>query len=149
MESVSLPSRTVFTPATLSFGMGQRKRGTCAAHVILEQNRSFKQSNSILYLTTFSPVNQCSQCRPRTIRLLRLNSPTGLTCPRRTQAIKAIANRLARIVYRLLKFGQQYVDKGCEAYDQTYREQQVQMLTKRAAELGMHLVHSTESLPPF
>lgn len=59
------------------------------------------------------------------------------------KAIKAMANRLARIVYRLLKFGQQYVDKGSEAYDQKYREQQVQMLTRRAAELGMQVVHST------
>jgi len=59
------------------------------------------------------------------------------------KAIKAMANRLARIVYRLLKFGQQYVDQGSEAYDQKYREQQLKMLTKRAAELGLQIVQST------
>jgi len=58
------------------------------------------------------------------------------------KAIKAMANRMARIVYRLLKFGQQYVDKGSEAYEQKYREQQINMLTKRAAELGLQLVES-------
>jgi len=58
------------------------------------------------------------------------------------KAIKAMANRLARIVYRLLKFGQEYVDKGSEAYEQKYREQQIHMLTKRAAELGLQIVQS-------
>ncbi len=56
------------------------------------------------------------------------------------KAIKAMANRLARIVYRMLKFGQQYVDKGSETYEQKYRQQQVNMLTKKAAELGLKLV---------
>ena len=56
------------------------------------------------------------------------------------KAIKAMANRLARIVYRLLKFGEQYVDKGSEVYEQKYHQQQVKMLTKRAAELGLKLV---------
>jgi transposase len=58
------------------------------------------------------------------------------------KAIKAMANRLARIVYRMLKFGQQYVDKGTEAYEQKYRQQQIKMLTKRATELGLQLVES-------
>lgn len=58
------------------------------------------------------------------------------------KAIKAMANRLARIVYRLLKFGQAYLDRGSEAYEQKYREQQIKMLTKRAAELGLQLVQS-------
>jgi transposase len=56
------------------------------------------------------------------------------------KAIKAMANRLARIVYRMLKFGQEYVDKGSEVYEQRYRQQQVNMLTKKAAELGLRLV---------
>ena len=53
-----------------------------------------------------------------------------------------MANKLARIVYRLLKFGQQYVDKGTEFYEQKYREQQIKALTKRAASLGLQLVQS-------
>jgi transposase len=58
------------------------------------------------------------------------------------QAIKAMANRLARIVYRLLKYGQQYLDKGQEFYEQRFRQQQIQMLTKKAASLGFQLLQS-------
>ena len=56
------------------------------------------------------------------------------------KAIQAMGNRLARIVYRMLKFGEQYVDKGNEVYEQKYRQQQLSMLAKRAKELGLKLV---------
>jgi len=53
-----------------------------------------------------------------------------------------MANKLARIVYRLLKYGQSYVDKGSEVYEQKYRNQQIQMLTKKAKALGFQLQQS-------
>jgi hypothetical protein len=53
-----------------------------------------------------------------------------------------MANKLARIAYRMLKFGEQYVDKGKEFYEQKYRYHQIRMLTKKAAELGLQLVQS-------
>ena len=51
-----------------------------------------------------------------------------------------MAHRLARLVYRMLKYGQQFVDKGMEYYEQRYRNQQVLLLQKRAAKLGLQLV---------
>jgi transposase len=53
-----------------------------------------------------------------------------------------MAHRLARLVYRMLKYGQQYVDKGMEYHDhyQRYRNQQIQWLLKKAAKLGLQLV---------
>ncbi|PYX59596.1 MAG: hypothetical protein DMG73_08335 [Acidobacteria bacterium] len=39
------------------------------------------------------------------------------------KAITAMAHRLARLVYRMLKHGQRYVDKGTEYYEQRYRNQ--------------------------
>jgi transposase len=56
------------------------------------------------------------------------------------KAITAMAHRLARLVYRMLKYGQQFVDKGMEYYDQRYRNQQIHLLQKRAAQLGLQLV---------
>lgn len=56
------------------------------------------------------------------------------------KARKAMANKLARIVYRMLKYGEQYVEKGQAYYEQRYREQQIRMLSKKAAALGMQLV---------
>jgi transposase len=56
------------------------------------------------------------------------------------KAITAMAHRLARLVYRMLKYGQLYVDKGMEYHDQRYRNQQIQLLLKKAAKLGLQLV---------
>jgi transposase len=43
-----------------------------------------------------------------------------------------MARKLACLFYRLLKHGQQYVDKGAEYYEQRYREQQVRFVIRRA-----------------
>lgn len=56
------------------------------------------------------------------------------------KARKAMGNKLARIVYRMLKFGESFVDKGQEAYQAMYRSQQIRFLAKRAADLGLQLV---------
>jgi hypothetical protein len=58
------------------------------------------------------------------------------------KAITAMAHRLARLVYRMLKYGQRYVDKGAEYYEQRYRNQQLQFLRKKAAQLGFQLTEA-------
>jgi transposase len=58
------------------------------------------------------------------------------------KARKAMANRMARIVYRMLKYGEKYVDKGKEFYEHKYRQLQIRMLSKRATELGLQLTQS-------
>jgi transposase len=58
------------------------------------------------------------------------------------KARKAMANRMARIVYRMLKYGEKYVDKGKEFYEHKYRQMQIRMLSKRATELGLQLTQS-------
>jgi transposase len=56
------------------------------------------------------------------------------------KAITAMAHKLARLIYRLLKWGHAYVDKGLQYYEDRHREQQVHLLQKRAAQLGLQLV---------
>jgi len=58
------------------------------------------------------------------------------------KAITAMAHRLARLVYRMLKYGQTYVDKGTEYYEERLRQQQIQLLRKRAAKLGLHVMET-------
>jgi transposase len=53
------------------------------------------------------------------------------------KAITAMAHRLARLVYRMLEYGQQYVDKGAEYHEQRNRQQQIEFLRKRAAQIGL------------
>jgi len=56
------------------------------------------------------------------------------------KAITAMAHKLARLVYRMLKWGHEYVDKGLQYYEDRHREQQVQLLKKRAVKLGLQIV---------
>jgi len=55
------------------------------------------------------------------------------------KAITAMAHKLAVLVYRMLRWGQDYVDKGIQYYEDRHREQQIHLL-KRAAKLGLLVV---------
>ena len=55
-------------------------------------------------------------------------------------AVKAMAAKLARLVYNMLRHGMEYVDRGTEFYEQQQRERRVYALTKNAAQLGFQLV---------
>src|SRR5207253_10999027 len=59
------------------------------------------------------------------------------------KAITAMARKLACLFFRLIKHGEQYVDKWNEYYESRYREQQIRSLTKRAQRLGLELVIPT------
>jgi transposase len=65
-----------------------------------------------------------------------LKSQTYLGAPK---AITAMAHRLARLVYRMLKYGQHYSDKGAEYYEQRNRQQQIEFVRKKAALLGLQV----------
>ena len=56
------------------------------------------------------------------------------------KAIVAMANHLAKLIYRMIKFGQEYVEAGMAAYEAKFREQHLRWLRKKAKELGMKLV---------
>jgi transposase len=55
------------------------------------------------------------------------------------KAITAMAHMLARLVYRMLKYGEKYVDKGMNYYEEKHREHEIRTLQKRAAQLGMEI----------
>lgn len=55
------------------------------------------------------------------------------------KAVTATAHKLARLVYRLLKYGQEYVDKGLQYYERGYRDQQIAFLQQKALSLGLQL----------
>jgi transposase len=55
------------------------------------------------------------------------------------KAIVATARKLAERVYRLLRYGEQYVRQDAEAYEAVYRARVVKGLARRAGELGYRL----------
>src|SRR5215467_3223985 len=56
------------------------------------------------------------------------------------KAITAMAHKLARLFYRLLRYGQTYVDQGEAVYQQKFQAQQLRLLQKKAAQLGFTVV---------
>jgi transposase len=62
------------------------------------------------------------------------------------KAITAMARKLACLFYRLLRYGQQYVDKGMQFYEEKYRDQQITSVTRRAQQLGLQVIQSKASL---
>ena len=60
------------------------------------------------------------------------------------EAITATAHKLARLIYSMLRYGQQYVDVGQDYYERQYRERALRNLTRRAKELGYKLVATEE-----
>jgi transposase len=55
-------------------------------------------------------------------------------------AITAMAHQLARLIYRLLRYGTEYHDKGMQHYERQHRENQMKWLRKQAAQLNMQLI---------
>jgi len=55
-------------------------------------------------------------------------------------AITATAHKLARIIYRMLRYGEAYVREGLEDYEQKYQQRKLQGLKKMAATLGFELI---------
>src|ERR1700722_1483319 len=62
---------------------------------------------------------------------MRLGSP---------KAITALAHKLAKLIYMMLKYGHEYVEKGVEFYEEMYKKRRESSLKKKAKELGYILV---------
>lgn len=67
----------------------------------------------------------------------RLRTKLGAPC-----AIKAMAAKLARLVYRMLRYGMKYVDLGAAVYEAQHRQLQIKYLKWKAAKLGYQIVQA-------
>jgi transposase len=57
-------------------------------------------------------------------------------------AIKAMAAKLARPVYRILHYGMKYADRGAALYEAEHRQLQIKQLKWKAAKLGFQIVQA-------
>jgi transposase len=64
----------------------------------------------------------------------KLGAPVG---------IKAMAAKLARLVYRMLRFGMEFIDRGAQFYEAQMHGLQVRHLKWKAAKLGFQLTEIT------
>jgi hypothetical protein len=56
------------------------------------------------------------------------------------KAIAATAHKLARLIYSMLRYGQDYVDAGAEYYETQYQQRALRAAKRRADQLGYELV---------
>ena len=56
------------------------------------------------------------------------------------KAITATAHKLARLIYTMLRDGQEYVDAGAEYYEKQYQDRALRAAKRRAAQLDYQLV---------
>ena len=61
-------------------------------------------------------------------------------------AVFATARKIAQYVYRMLRFGTDYVDQGMQRYEQHCQARRVQRLKNSARQFGYRLVPETETL---
>lgn len=59
------------------------------------------------------------------------------------KAITALAHKLAKLIYVMLKYGNEYVEKGVEFYEELYQKRREASLKKKAREMGYELVPIT------
>jgi transposase len=57
-------------------------------------------------------------------------------------ATKAMAAKLARLVYRMLRYGMKYVDRGAALYEAQQRNRQIRYLKHKAAQLGLRILEA-------
>src|SRR5215469_2318859 len=95
-------------------------------------------------LPTNNPVNVALKMAATTLRLSktylgaqfrRLRTRLGAPI-----AVKAMAAKLARLVYRILRYGMKYVDQGAAFYELQHREFQIKRLKSKAEKLGYRVI---------
>jgi len=64
------------------------------------------------------------------------------------KAIVATAAKIARRVYRMLKYGEVYVRQEQAAYEESFRLKTIKGMAKKAASLGYQLVPTPATIPP-
>ncbi len=70
------------------------------------------------------------------------------------KAITATAHKLTKLIYSMLRYGQDYVDAGADYYESQYQQRALRAAKRRAAQLGYQLVpmsdapeHNTQAPP--
>ena len=56
------------------------------------------------------------------------------------KAITALAHKLGKLIYTMLKHGNEYVEKGVEHYEKIYQERRKASLIRKAKDLGYELI---------
>jgi transposase len=98
-----------------------------------------KKRNAVGATRVANVLRMCAVCLERSQTALgaqfrRLSRRKG-----RAVAIFAMARKLAVLIYRMLRYGQDYVDQGVEAYEQQFKERRLHAIISSAKQMGYEL----------
>jgi Transposase len=116
-------------------------------------NGSFRPKDEVCVLRSFLRLRDTlvKDCSSHVLRMQKaltemniqihrlLSDITGYTGIAMIRAILAGAHKLARLFYRMFKFGAAYVEKGQTYYELKYKERLLRNLSRRAKEFGFQL----------
>lgn len=100
--------------------------------------------------TTSTRLGACFRMAALTLR----NSKTALGAEYRriarrkgaSVAVFCLARRLATLVFRLMRFGQAYVDEGMNAYEERFKAARIRMCKQIAKEHGIRILEPDEAV---
>jgi plasmid maintenance system killer protein len=56
-----------------------------------------------------------------------------------------MAAKLARLIYRMLRYSMQFVDQGAEVYEAAHRQREIQHPNQKAASLAFQIIQAAAS----
>ena len=87
----------------------------------------------------------CPRAAPLRQRFGGLPAPEESALGGAPAAINATAHKLARLIYSMLRYGQDYVDAGAEYYESQYQQRALRAAKQRASQLGYQLVPMSDA----
>ena len=98
-----------------------------------------KKRNAVGATRLAGVLRMCATCLERSQTALgaqfrRISRRKG-----RAVAIFAMARKLAILIYRMLRYGQDYVDQGVEAYEEQFKKRRLHSLITTAKQMGYEI----------
>lgn len=98
-----------------------------------------KKRNAVGATRVANVLRMCATCLERSqtglgAQFRRLSRRKG-----RAVAVFAMARRLATLIYRMLRYGQDYVDQGVDAYEEQFKQKRIRSMISNAKQMGYEL----------
>jgi transposase len=104
-----------------------------------------KKRNAVGATRVATVLRTCATCLERSKSALGAEFRRTSRRKGRAVAVFALARKLAILIYRMLRYGQDYVDKGVEAYEEQFKQKRIQNMINAAKQMGYELTPIPEA----
>lgn len=98
-----------------------------------------KKRNAVGATRVATVLRTCATCLERSKTALGAQFRRTSRRKGRAVAVFELARRLATLIYRMLRYGQDYVDQGVEAYEEQFKKKRIQNMISAAKQMGYEL----------